>query len=324
MELTQTRQIDADSAMLRATYNEAFSIQVDSLLDRVTDRFALTIPAFRVAAGTVIAVIGPNGSGKSTLLAHLLGERKTRHGNVRVLGHGGGKLPVGERHRIGVQIQEAGYNERYLVRDVRTLHERAYEVSRAETFAAFDIDALAKSRFGLLSSGEKQRVQLSMAMAHAPELLILDEPTSNLDPHFKRSFCQVLADLRRTNPEFSCLVVTHTPEIVAICDEILMLRAGSIGQYGPKDAIVRQQFGPVGCAFTGNANERREAEQMLAHHAPGQASTLHSKTSADTLTVFGDQWLRAAAHETASRLQLARFTVWDTDASDLLESINHG
>jgi ABC-2 type transport system ATP-binding protein len=323
MELTQTRQVEADSATVRATHNEAFSIQVDSLSDRVTDRFALTIPAFRVAAGRVIAVIGPNGSGKSTLLAHLLGERKTQHGNVRVLGHDGGNLPVGERQRIGVQLQEAGYNERYLVRDIRTLHERAYEVSRADIFAAFDVDVLAKSRFGSLSSGEKQRVQLSMAMAHAPELLVLDEPTSNLDPHFKRSFCRVLADLRRTNLQFSCLVVTHASEVVAICDDILMLRAGSINRYGPKDAIVRQQFGPVGCAFTGNSNERREAEQMLAHHAPGNASTLHSVTSADTLTVFGDPWLRAAAHETASRLQLARFSVWDTNASDLLESINH-
>ncbi|MGP8431872.1 ATP-binding cassette domain-containing protein [Paraburkholderia fungorum] len=295
-------------------------ILVESLSDLVTDQFALTIPAFRVAAGTMTAVIGPNGSGKSTLLGHLLGERSTAHGTVRVLGYRAGAVPVNQRHRIGVQLQEAGYNERYLVRDIRTLHERAYEVSRPDVFDAFGVDAVAKSRFGSLSSGEKQRVQLAMAMAHSPELLILDEPTSNLDPHFRQAFCRLLADMAQGNASFSCLVITHAAEVVAICDEILMLQAGSIAHHGLKDAIVLQQFGPVGCAFTGAADVRREAEQRLLRGG----AIIRPKTTGDTLTVFGDEDLRAAALEVACQLPLLRFTVWNTNAADLLESINHG
>jgi ABC-2 type transport system ATP-binding protein len=299
--------------------NATPSIAIESLLDYVNDHFVLTIPAFRVAPGKRTALIGPNGSGKSTLLAHLLGERTASHGTVQVLNHAAGQIPVADRQRIGVQLQEGGYNERYLVTDICTLHKRAYSVSSNDVFQAFAVADLAKRRFGTLSSGEKQRVQLAMAIAHMPDLLLLDEPTSNLDPHFRHAFCSVLADCARANPMFACLAVTHAREVVAACDEILVLRAGSIDQYGPKDLVVRRHFGPYGCAFTGCEAVRSRAELALAR----AGSVQRVSTRGDTLTVFGGEWLHSAATALANALPVERFSVWKTDASDLLESIDH-
>lgn len=303
-----------------AKANTTPSIVIDSLLDRVTDQFVLTIPAFRVAPGKRTALIGPNGSGKSTLFAHLLGERTASHGIVQVLHHPAGQLPVADRQRIGVQLQEGGYNERYLVRDICTLHKRAYAVSRDDVFQAFDVAELAKRRFGTLSSGQKQRVQLAMAIAHAPDLLLLDEPTSNLDPHFRHAFCSLLADCAHANPVFACLAVTHAREVVAACDEIVVLRAGSIDQCGPKDLVVQRHFGPYGCAFTGCEAVRSRAELALAR----AGNVVRAATRGDTLTVFGGDWLYSAAIALANTLPVERFTVWKTDASDLLESFDHG
>ncbi|RDU94571.1 ATP-binding cassette domain-containing protein [Trinickia dinghuensis] len=315
--------IESERAIaVRAAHGNAAErvVLVESLSDRVSEQFTLTIPAFRVNAGSVVAVIGPNGAGKSTLLAHLFGERSATHATVRVLGCRAGALPVRERQRIGVQWQEAGYNERYLVRDIRSLHERAYRVSRPEIFDAFDLGPLARSRFGSLSSGEKQRLQLAMAMAHSPDLLILDEPTSNLDPRFTQVFCRLLADMAQSNARFSCLVITHCADVVAICDEILMLQAGSIAHHGPRNTIIRQQFGPVGCSFTGLADARREVQLRLTRGG----LSIHPKTIGQTLTVHGGEALRAAALDAARDLPLARFALWETGAADLLESINHG
>jgi ABC-type multidrug transport system ATPase subunit len=299
--------------------NATPSIVIDSLSDTVTDNFVLTIPALRVAPGKRTALIGPNGSGKSTLFAHLLGERTASHGTVQVLDHEAGQLPVADRQRIGVQLQEGGYNERYIVRDICTLHKRAYSISRDDVFQALDLANLAKRRFGTLSSGEKQRVQLAMAIAHAPDLLLLDEPTSNLDPHFRHAFCSLLADCARANPAFACLVITHAREVVAACDEIVVLRAGSIDQYGPKDLVVRRHFGPYGCAFTGCEAVRSRAELALAR----AGSIQRVMTRGDTLTVFGGEWLHSTATALANALPVERFSVWKTDAFDLLESIDH-
>ncbi|MBV8753539.1 MAG: ABC transporter ATP-binding protein [Hyphomicrobiales bacterium] len=294
-------------------------IDIDALHERVGGKFELTIPGFRLPPGRVTALIGPNGSGKSTLLSYLLGMRTATRGSIRVLGHQPGKLPIRERVRIGVQLQDAGYNDIYLVRDIRKLHQAAYPRSRDDVFQAFGVTELGASRFGSLSSGEKQRVQLAMAMAHGPDLMIFDEPTSNLDPHFEGVFCELLRKQAAENATLACLFVSHSPRAVAVCDDVLFLRAGGVEHYGRKEVVVDDMFGSVGCSFTGRAEARAAVERALASVPDIRAR----RTRDETLTVHGGEGLREAASAAARNIELDRFMVWSTDASDLLESIKN-
>ncbi len=299
-------------------------VEVDNLLFQRDASFALRIPELRLYPGEMMAVIGANGSGKSSLLACLLGGGVGRasafDGQVRMLGAADPRAGFAQRHRLGVQRQDAGFNELYRVRDLQELHHRTYARSDAAVFDAFGVPALAKKAFGALSSGEQQRVQLAMALAHHPQLALFDEPTSNLDPHFEDVFCWHLRTRQQDGSGFASLFVTHAGPVAALCDRLLLLHQGAIDRIGPRAALVQERFGSVGCRFTGPAPQLDAAADLLA----GQTAVRQHHRDARSLTLYGDAPLRTLAERCLAALDLERFSLWRPGAADLLEAIKHG
>ena len=295
------------------------SIEVNSLHASLSADFALTIPAFRLRQGEMTAVIGPNGSGKTTLLSFLLGVRRASEAKLSLLDDSPQQLSRATRLRLGVQMQHAGYNDLYLVRDIMQMHQSLYPITRTDVFAAFQIEELLKKRYGSLSSGQQQRLQLAMALAHSPDLAIFDEPTSNLDPHFEQIFCGLLQQQATANPQFSCLFITHSPRMVSICDRILFLRAGKIEHHGSKQSLVNDLFGSFACAFNGTPEVLTQVEMAFK----GAQGLRKQNMRGETLTYYGDASLKPIAIAAAAQADLQLFTMWTPGAADLLESIKH-
>src|SRR5262249_34779136 len=147
------------------------------------DEVTLTIPA-----GTVLGLVGENGAGKTTLIRHLLGLLKAQAGSVRVFGRDPVADPVGVLARIGYLSGEPDLpgwmRVGELLRYTRAFQPGWDEAYAAELVRQFGLDPAARLRE--LSKGQRARAGLTAALAHRPELLVLDEPSSGLDPVVRR------------------------------------------------------------------------------------------------------------------------------------------
>lgn len=161
-----------------------------------------------------ICVVGPNGGGKSTLIKLALGLIEPAHGTITVLG----SEPLKARTKIGYMPQYLHYDQRFPVSvlDVALMgrlsnHLFGFYSRRDKEIALHALDemgvvALAKRPFGDLSGGQRQRVLIARALACEPELLLLDEPTANVDPAVENQFLEILDDLTST---ITVMTVTH-------------------------------------------------------------------------------------------------------------------
>ena len=186
-------------------------VELCDLLLKRDGQIALDRVSFRVQRGAFLGIIGPNGGGKSTLLKMLAGLLKPQEGSVRVLG-----LPPGEAGaRVGYVPQETGFNLAFPITALDVVqmgllgcsYAKKERISRA--LAALDrvgITHLAKRRIGTLSGGERQRTFIARALCGQPELLLLDEPTANLDPKAQVAIYDLLKSLQ---PEITIILVSH-------------------------------------------------------------------------------------------------------------------
>jgi heme ABC exporter ATP-binding subunit CcmA len=194
------------------------------------ERTALDGVGFELAAGESLVVLGPNGAGKTTLLRILATLLRPSGGEVRVLG---GRLP-GEawkaRGRIGLLGHEALLYRDLSGRENLRFHARLYglrgeaaEARIAELLAAVGMERRAEGRVAELSAGMRQRLAVCRCVLHEPELLLLDEPDSNLDAEGR----ELARDLIGPGEGRTRVLVTHDPErALPDADQVLRLGAG--------------------------------------------------------------------------------------------------
>lgn len=210
---------------------------------RVTRQFgnktALDDLSLAVPRGGVFGLIGGNGAGKTTLIKHILGMLKAQSGSVRVFGLDPVQNPVGTLGRIGYLSEDrdlpnwmrVGELMRYTQAFFPNWDERYAEELRE----AFDLDANAKVKN--LSRGQRARAGLLIALAHRPELLVLDEPSSGLDPVVRRdilgAIIRTIADEGRT-----VLFSSHLlDEVERVADRVAIIHQGRIMLTAPMDEI---------------------------------------------------------------------------------------
>lgn len=180
--------------------------------------------------GEVIGVIGPNGAGKSTLMRLLLGLVPVQSGQVRVFGSDPWQEPVAARSRIGYASDGRDEDSRATIRELQALHRAVYP-RWDDALAQRLIGTLAAkidSRVDRLSRGEAQRVRIALAMAHRPELLLLDEPGAGLDPSLRREFLEDAVALLSESDTSIVINSHHLSDIERIASRILLLDAGSV------------------------------------------------------------------------------------------------
>ena len=200
--------------------------------------FELAATSFDAQVGELIAIIGPNGSGKSTLLEIVSGYLKPLQGHVRLDGEELGRMPPRRRaQRVGVARQDAPLTFSFVVRDfVRQgrhphLGRRLFESADDERWVEWAIanthlEALAARRVTEISGGEFQRAVLARTLAQRPRLVLLDEPTANLDIGYQIEMLRLLRRLAASE-NFAAVIVTHELNLAAeLADRLLLLDAG--------------------------------------------------------------------------------------------------
>ena len=214
-------------------------ISVTDLTRRFGATTALTSVSLSMPPGAVYGLVGANGAGKTTLIKHILGLLRAQSGSVRVFGLDPVADPVGVLSRIGYLSEEHDLPGWMRV-DELLRYSRAFYPAWDERYAeelrqAFALDPSA--RIKTLSKGQKARAGLLVALAYRPELLVLDEPSSGLDPIVRRDILgaviRTIADQGRT-----VLFSSHLlEEVEQVADHVTMINQGTIALSAPLDVI---------------------------------------------------------------------------------------
>ncbi len=212
---------------------------VSELTRRFGTKTALSSVSLSMPRGAVYGLVGANGAGKTTLIKHILGLLRAEGGSVRVFCLDPVTNPVAVLSRIGYLSEEndvpGWMRVDELIRYSRAFYPAWDDAYAEELRQAFALDPAARIRN--LSKGQKARVGLLIALAHRPELLVLDEPSSGLDPIVRRDILgaviRTIADEGRT-----VLFSSHLlEEVEQVADHVTMIDEGKIVLSGPLDAI---------------------------------------------------------------------------------------
>ena len=213
----------------------AAAIEVRDLVVSYGERRAVDGVTLSVAQGTAVGLLGPNGSGKSTLLSAVAGLRAPQDGEVLILGDS--PVPA-VRRRVGVVFQESCLDPLMTLHETLWLHGRLFGLGRSplarriETLLdQFELTPRTRDAVGTLSGGLRRRLELARALLHEPQVLLLDEPTTGLDPDSKRAFWEHLRSVR--GDSLALLLATNDVlEAERECDTVAFLHQGRLVAQG--------------------------------------------------------------------------------------------
>jgi ABC-2 type transport system ATP-binding protein len=204
-------------------------IEVTDLHKRYGNRVAVDGVSFTVERGEIFGILGTNGAGKTTTVECLQGLRQADSGEISVLGLDPANDRIALTRRVGVQLQESQLPAKLRVREALELFASFYPDPADVDVLLDQLDLRDHQRacFGKLSGGQKQRVSIALALIGNPELAILDELTTGLDPHARRETWRLVEGVRATG--VTVLLVTHfMDEAERLCDRVAIFDAGRV------------------------------------------------------------------------------------------------
>ena len=194
--------------------------------------------SFSVKKGELFAFLDLNGAGKSTTISVICGSIKKDGGEVVIGGKRIEDDPNAIKSRIGVVFQNSVLDKPLSVyENLRSraalygITGKAFEKRLSELSEMFELEGLMRRPVGKLSGGQRRRIDIARAMIHRPELLILDEPTTGLDPQTRQTVWRVIDELRKTEG-ITVFLTTHYMEEAAEADNVVILDAGRIAAEG--------------------------------------------------------------------------------------------
>jgi ABC-2 type transport system ATP-binding protein len=187
----------------------AAAVEVEGLRKQYGELTAVDGLSFTIEEGEVFALVGPNGAGKTTTVEILEGHRHRSAGNVRVLGFDPETGGRAFRERIGIVLQEAGFDEDFTVRELVRLYRGLYPRSLDDDAVIEQVGLADKrdARVKTLSGGQRRRLDLALGLVGDPDLLFLDEPTTGFDPSARRRAWDLVDGLRALGK--TILLTTH-------------------------------------------------------------------------------------------------------------------
>lgn len=226
-------------------------IQIENVRYNYKSRQALDGVSFSVSNGEIFGLLGPNGSGKSTLFRLLSTLLPPVSGEVRINGLSVKKSAPEVRRKIGIVFQSPSLDGKLTVLENLTYQGQLYGVRGRELkhrlknlMMQFGIDDRAKEKVEKLSGGLKRRVELAKSLIHQPLLLILDEPSTGLDPAARLELWMSLKKLRDTSGT-TIIVTTHLMEEAEECDRIGILNEGRLVKVGTPRELKKEIGGDV-------------------------------------------------------------------------------
>ena len=214
-------------------------LEARNLSHRYGETLALDGIDLTLQTGQVTALLGPNGAGKTTLIHQMLGVLPVREGSLNILGLKPKDLNC--RRQLGAMLQISGVQDNLTVNELLALFASFYP-QPADFDAVINeagLNGLEKRQYQKLSGGQKQRMLYALAVVGNPQLLILDEPTTGLDPSARRKLWQAIDQRRQVGN--SVLLCTHyLDEAEQLADHIVLLDQGRIRTEGTTDEIRAQ------------------------------------------------------------------------------------
>jgi len=248
-------------------------VQITGLRKQYNGREVVRGIDLSVPAGRCFGLLGPNGAGKTTTLRLLLGQSPLSGGEIRVFG-----LPIPQagravRARTGVVPQADNLDPDFTVAENLRVYGRYFGIPAAtldarirELLEFVDLTDRADARIATLSGGMKRRLTIARALVNDPELVVLDEPTTGLDPQVRHMIWGRLRDLRQAGK--TLLLTTHyMEEAERLCDELIIMDQGRILEQGTPAALIRKHAEPEVIEVRG---EEKLARQALAAAGEGR------------------------------------------------------
>jgi len=302
------RTIQADSDI---------AIEAEHLTMRFGNFTAVDNVSFRIPRGEIFGFLGSNGCGKTTTMKMLTGLLAASDGTARLFGREVDPNDMDVRRRVGYMSQAFSLYSELTVRQNLELHARLFRMapdtiaSRVQEMAwRFDLEGIMDMLPDALPLGVRQRLSLGVAMVHAPDILILDEPTSGVDPVARDNFWQILSDLSRQD-DVTIFVSTHFMNEAERCDRISLMHAGKVlVSDTPARIAERRGGGSLEEAFVAYLQDAIDATDA---RTPDTAPTPAIETvkagehvaAHSSLTGFFD-WRRVFAYTRREALELRR------------------
>jgi ribosome-dependent ATPase len=247
------------------------AIEAQHLTMRFGDFVAVDDVSFHIHQGEIFGFIGSNGCGKTTTMKMITGLLPPSAGEARLFGEPLDPHDLATRRRVGYMSQGFSLYSELTVRQNLELHARLFQLPReriaariAQVAERFELTAIMEALPGALPLGQRQRLSLAVAMVHAPSLLILDEPTSGVDPIARDDFWRTLIELSRRDG-VTIFISTHFMNEAERCDRIALMHAGKVlVSDTPADLIARRGVATVEDAFIAYIEDTGAAAEPAA------------------------------------------------------------
>jgi ABC-2 type transport system ATP-binding protein len=243
---------------------------VEGLVRRYGERAVVDGVSFEVRPGELVALLGPNGAGKTTTVETVEGYQAADEGTVRVLGTEPARAGRDLRARIGLMLQDGGFDARSRPRETiaqfAAFHADALDVD--VLLGLVGLEAVAATPYRRLSGGERQRLALAVALVGRPEVLVLDEPTAGMDPE-ARAVTRDIIDEARTAGAAILLTSHDLTDVERLADRIVVIDAGRVVATGTPAELTATARPSV----TVRLDREIEADELgrlgLEPHGPG-------------------------------------------------------
>ena len=261
------------------------AIEAEGLTQRFGSFTAVDHVSFRIEPGEIFGFLGSNGCGKTTTMKMLTGLLPPTEGTAELFGKPVKGGDVESRRRVGFMTQAFSLYTELTVRQNMILHARLFDLPEEagrkrvdELMSGFGLESVADTLAESLPLGIRQRLSLAVAVIHEPEMLILDEPTSGVDPVARDGFWELLIRLSRVNG-VTIFLSTHFMNEAERCDRMSMMHAGKVLAQGPPAELVKERKAEnLEAAFIGYLEEAAAKSSPAASAATESAAAEVPKT----------------------------------------------
>ena len=237
--------------------------------------------SFDVRKGEVFGMLGPNGAGKTTTLQMMGTLLKISSGDIQILGHDVQSEGEKIREKIGFALQESGLDSLSTVKELITFHIKLFGLGDSnlanrveESLTLLDLHEYSDQMIPELSGGTQRRLDLAISLVHSPRLLILDEPTTGLDPSHRTDLWRLLKKLKEEEGITIVLSTHYMEEADYLCDRLAIIDSGEIVAIDTpkklkktigKDKIELKLFESLNESQKGNLNGKFGSDNLIYH-----------------------------------------------------------
>jgi len=219
-----------------------------------------------IPKGQFVAILGPNGAGKTTLVEMIEGIRKPDKGEIFIMSKTWKHHQDELHHLIGISLQETRFIDKLRVSETLKLFAGFYDCKKERVNEIMELVGLQEKRKSYvvnLSGGQRQRLALGIALINDPVILLLDEPTTGLDPNARREIWEILRKLKEKSGTSMILTTHYLEEAENLCDYIVIMDSGTILMEGTIHQLLNDETGERNIKLTESEYRRKTLDDLF-------------------------------------------------------------